>query len=553
MGKVWSVDAVAKNRSTSFYGNLVALSESPLVEGLIYAGSDDGLVQVTGDGGGAWRQVDSLPGVPDQGYINDIEASRHDPDTVYVAVNHHKNGDFTPYVLKSTDRGATWTSIAGDPEDGGLPARGSVYALDEDHEQAGLLFAGTEFGAFFSLPGSDRWVQLKGGVPTIAVRDLAVQRRENDLVLGTFGRGFYVLDDYTPLRHVTAERLEDEAILFPPREALMYMESYPLAMRANPFVGDAHYFAPNPPFGAVFTYYLKEGLETRADKRRKAEKETEEEGGSVSYPSWDELRAEDREEDPAILITVRDADGHVVRHLEGPTGAGFHRVAWDLRFPAPDPASVTPREPGPFSSAIQGPMAVPGTYQVSIARRVDGEVTPLGEPQNFRARALGLGTLAADDEAALLDFQQKAARLQRAVLGTAEAFGEAQNRIDHLKVALRDTPAANPELGQRLRALEGQLADLGIDLFGDWTIRRRSEPTLPSILQRMDRIVSSQWISTAAPTATSRREYEIAAEAFGPLLDTFRQLVDNDLEAIEDELEAAGAPWTPGRIPVWEP
>ena len=550
MGKVWSVDAVSKNRSTSPYGNTVSLSESPVIAGLIYAGTDDGLIQVTGDDGGSWRKIESVPGVPDGTYVNDLVASLHDADTVYAAFNNHKRGDFAPYLLKSTDRGTTWTPLAGDAEAGGLPARGSVYAVDEDHASSGLLFAGTEFGAYFSR-GDGRWVKLSG-VPTIAVRDIEIQRRENDLVLGTFGRGFYILDDFTPLRLAAPERLEEEAILFPVKDALMYMETYRLAMRENPFVGDAHYFAPNPPFGAVFTYYLKDGLETLAEQRRAAEKEVEEAGGTVAYPTWDELRAEAREEQPAVLLTVRDADGQVVRHLEGPVGSGFHRVAWDLRFPSPNPASTGPVEVGPFDDPIIGPMVVPGSYTVALARRQGGEVTSLGEPQTFDAVPLGLGTLKAGDKAALLAFQRRTARLQRAVLGADAAAAEAENRIAHLKVALRDAPAADPALGQRLRALEDRLRDLLIELRGDLVVGSHSEPTSPSILQRVDRVISGHWTSTSGVTGTHRRNYEIAAEAFGPLLEQLRQLIGVELKALEDELEAAGGPWTPGRLPVWQ-
>ena len=556
MGKVWSVDAVSKNRSTSPYGNIVSLTESPVNAGLIYAGTDDGLIQVTEDGGGTWRKIESVPGVPERTYVNDLVASRHDAGTVYAAFNNHKNGDFAPYLLKSTDRGATWTSIAGDaagtgPEAGGLPGRGSVYTVVEDHEQPNLLFAGTEFGAYFTQ-GDGRWVELTGGMPTIAVRDIELQRRENDVVLGTFGRGFYVLDDYTPLRHASPKRLEEEAILFPVKDTPMYMESHLLAMRENPFVGDAHYFAPNPPFGAVFIYYLKDGLETLAGTRRAAEKKTEEEGGAIAYPSWDELRAEAREEAPAIVLTVKDADGHVVRRLEGPTGSGFHRVAWDLRFPPPNPASVTPVEIGAFSDPIIGPMVVPGTYSVALARRAGGETTSLGEAQTFDAAALGAGTLEAKDKAALLAFQRRTARLQRAVLGADSAAAEAENRIAHLKVALHDAPAADPALGKRLRAVEHRLKDLLVALRGDGVVASHAEPTSPSILQRVDRVVSGQWSATAGITGTHRRNYEIAAEAFGPMLEQLRQLIGVDLVAIEDALEAAGGPWTPGRVPVWE-
>ncbi|MEM7585265.1 MAG: glycosyl hydrolase [Acidobacteriota bacterium] len=552
MDKVWSIDAVAKNRSTSIYGNVVSLTESPQVEGLIYAGTDDGLIQVTGDGGGTWRRLDSFPDIPELTYVNDLEASQHDPDTVYAAFNNHKSGDFKPYLLKSTDRGATWTSISG-TGDSGLPERGSVYAVVEDHVQPGLLFAGTENGVYFSH-GDGRWVELTGGMPTVQVRDLVIQRRENDLVLGTFGRGFYVLDDYSPLRLATPERLKDEAMMLPVKETPMYLEHHLLAMRNNPFVGDDTYYAPNPPFGAIFTYYLRDSLETRTERRREAESETEEAGGEVEIPSLDDLRAEAREDQPAILLTVRDAEGNVVRRLEGPTSAGFHRIAWDLRFPAPDPASVTPVEDGPFSDPTVGPLVVPGTYEVELAQRIDGEVAALDASQTFETTPISLGTLPAEDRAELLAFQRQTAKLQRAVLGAASALHEAQDRIAHLHVAWRDTPAADASLRDRLRALELELDDLSLELLGDPIAGRHSRPSSPSIFNRVDRVVSGHWAySTSSATTTQRRNYDTAAEAFGPLLERLHKLIGGELKAIEDELEAADAPWTPGRLPVWKP
>ena len=193
MGKVWGPDAVAKGASTSFYGNIVSLEESPLVEGLLYVGTDDGLVQVSEDGGKTWRRQETFPGVPEMSYVSDLFASRFDANVVYAAFNNHKSGDFKPYLLRSGDRGRTWTSVTAD-----LPARGSAWTIAEDTVEKDLLFAGTEFGLFFSRDGGKKWVQLKGGMPVIAVRDLAIQKRESDLVVATFGRGFYVLDDLTP-------------------------------------------------------------------------------------------------------------------------------------------------------------------------------------------------------------------------------------------------------------------------------------------------------------------------------------------------------------------
>src|SRR5207244_4992653 len=198
MGKLWGPDAVAKHQSTSFYGNCIALSESPKKEGLLYVGTDDGLVQVTEDGGERWRRSEKFPGVPDKTYVTRLLASQHSEGTVYLAFDNHKNGDFAPYLLRSTDAGRTWQSIKGD-----LPERGSVLAIAEDHVRPDLLFAGTEFGLFFTVDGGKKWVRLKGGLPTIAVKDLAIQRQVDDLAVGTFGRGIYILDDYSPLREAT--------------------------------------------------------------------------------------------------------------------------------------------------------------------------------------------------------------------------------------------------------------------------------------------------------------------------------------------------------------
>jgi len=549
MGRVWGVDTVAKNRSTSFYGNIVSLSESPLVEGLIYVGTDDGLIQVTEDGGESWRKLEAVPGVPARSYVSDLESSLHDADTVYAAFDNHKAGDFKPYVLKSNDRGRTWTSIAGD-----LPQRGTVYTLGEDHELPSLLFAGTEFGAFFARDGGQRWVQIEGGIPTIAIRDLDIQRRENDLALGSFGRGFFILDDYSPLRLADKALLGRDAALFPVRKAWMYIPALPMGLREKSSMGDDLYTAPNPPFGAVFTYYLKEELKTRRTLRREQEQKIAEKSGDVSYPSWETLRAEDREEDPAILLTVRDAEGHVVRRLSGPVEAGFHRVAWDLRFPPPDPAALEPwKDDNPFDEPPMGPLAMPGTYTVSLAKRVDGELTPLGEPQTFTAEVLGAASLPPTDRAALLAFQQKTARLQRAVLGAVEAADEAQKRIEHLKKALDDTPAADPKLADELRGIETRLEDLQVQLTGDSTVSRRNEPTSPSIAERVGSVVGGHWTSTSAPTETHRQAYAIAAGAFADVLRRLQTLIEADLAGVEDRAEAAGAPWTPGRVPRWQP
>jgi photosystem II stability/assembly factor-like uncharacterized protein len=546
-GVVQSVDAVAKNRSTSYYGNIVALTESPIQEGLIYVGTDDGLIQVTEDGGQNWRAIDRVKGVPYMTYVAELTASRHDAGTVYAAFDNRKNGDLKPYVFKSNDMGRSWKSITKD-----LPERGTAFAVEQDHVDPNLLFVGTEFGLFFTYDEGGHWIQLKGGFPTIVVKDLDVQRRENDLAIGTFGRGIWILDDYTPLRFLTPERLE-EPILFPVKKTYLYYESTPLGGKGAGNRGDGFYFAPNPPNGSVFTYYLKEGLKTREQARRDKEKEQFKSNKRVEFPSWDELRLEDREEDPAIIFTIRDADGDVVRRMTGPVEKGIHRVHWDMFYPSSRPALKSPwKRSNPWQQAPRGPMAAPGTYTVSMAKKVDGVVTPLGEPQSFEAVPLGLATLPAKDYEELLDFQQQTAALQRAVLGAARTVDDAQNRIDHIQVALRDTPGADPNWVVEVRELELRLDDLRIELQGDRTMSSRMEPTPPSISGRVNSIVYGSWNSTSSPTKTNVENLRWAEEAFGPVLSKLTELVESDLKALEAKLEAAGAPHTPGRVPQYK-
>jgi photosystem II stability/assembly factor-like uncharacterized protein len=547
MGRVWSVDAVSKNASTSPYGNVVSLDESPLVEGLLYAGTDDGLIQVTEDGGETWREIDTVEGVPERTYVSALIASHHEPDRVYAAFDNHKRGDFAPYLLVSEDRGQSWSSLSS-----ALPERGSVYSLAEDPEDPSLLFAGTEFGVFASIDRGEHWVQLKGGIPIIAVRDLDIQAREVDLVVGTFGRGIYILDDYTPLRGLEPATLEkDGPTLFPVSEALMYMPTAPLGLRQKAFQGDSFYSVPNPPPSALITYHLPETLETAADARRKAELEKREEGEPIEYPTWEELEAEDREDEPAMVLTIRDSAGEVVRRLTGPTRAGFHRVRWNLRHPAPNPVSVAGEDGSFWGAGPEGPMIVPGTYQVSLAKKLNGELVPVGQSQSFDAVPLGAATLEAQDREALLAFQEKTADLQRAVLGAVRAVREADERIEHVRQAILETPSAGPDLMQQARELEVRLADLRERLTGDRTKRSRNAPTLPGIAQRVSNIVQGHWRATSAPTETHQRNYEIAAEQFGAWLPEFRQLVEAELGQLEQRLEELGAPWTPGRIPSW--
>ena len=550
MGKVWGPDAVAKNASTSFYGNIVAMAESPKKDGVLYVGTDDGLIQMTEDGGATWNKVEKFPGVPENTYVSRLAASHFDDRTVYAAFENHKEGDFKPYLLKSTDAGKTWTSIASN-----LPENGSVLAFAEDNVNSNLLFVGTEFGAYFSNDGGKKWVQLKGGLPTIAVRDIVVHPREGDLVIATFGRGFYVLDDITPLRVFSPEVFSHEATVFPVKNTMMYMEAFPLGGRGKSFQGDALYMAENPPYGVTFTYYLKSKLKTLKEKRQDAEKEAAKKKQPFQYPTNDQLRAEAEEEAPSVFFTILDAQGKPLRRVGAPNKEGLNRVAWDFHYPNPALRPAAPQGEGDEdfpADRSTGPLVMPGKYGVILSQKSEGKITDLTQPLWFNVYAEGTSSMKAEDHQALLDFQQKVARLYRAASGANKSADDLRAHLKQIKLALNEVPWADRGLTNRADNIEKQLNAIQRELRGDTALQARNENVPTAILGRIQGIMGDTRMTIQRPMQLHMDSYKVAAQEFTGVLDRLRNLIENDMTSLEKDMESAGAPWTPGRIPTWQ-
>lgn len=537
MGRIQSIDAIAKHGSTSPYGAIVAFSESPLNADLLITGTDDGLIQITEDGGENWRKIDGdrLPGAPTRSYVNAVLASQHDENTIYAVLNHHKYGDFKPYVFKSTDKGDTWMAISAN-----LPERGSAYTIAEDHVDPDLLFVGTEFACFFSKDGGDYWKKISG-LPTIAVRDMAIQERENDLVIATFGRGFYILDDYSPLRGMTEETLAKEAHLFPIKPGLMFVESAPLGWDRTGFQGHAFYAAKNPPIGATFTYFIKDKIKTLQQERQEAEKKAIKNGEAIPFPTYDEWVAEKEEDGPSLELVIQDEDGNIVRKLTSGYKTGVNRITWSGRLVNLGPANSRSK-PG------DGTMALPGTYSVTIFRHHNGETKQLTEPESFELKALENTTLPAENRAKLVAFQKETAEFQRVFSGATAMLSDAGNKVAAMQKAVLALSSPSADWLGELKKMETTIANIRKDIYGDRLASQLDMDTQPSISGRLSSVANGLYGSTSSPTQTMREQFVIVKEEFGPVFQKIKTLVNNDIKAMEEKLEEAGAPYTPGRM-----
>lgn len=494
MGKVWSVDAVAKNQSTSIYGNIVSLEESPLQPGLLYAGTDDGAIWVSQNDGTSWEQYTQFPGIPEHTYVQDLVADRYDPAVVYALFNNHKNGDFKPYILKSSNYGKSWNSIHSD-----LPERGSVYAMEQDHIRPDLFFVGTEFGVYTTLNGGDSWLKFSNGLPTIAIRDLEIQRSHSDLVLASFGRGFYVLDNYSALREISEETLQNDVYVFKPDTGLMYHPATPQVYRDKGFQGERFYLAENPPFGLTFHYYLNKDLNAPKPDRDK-----------TPYPDASALRAEDRDMGTSLLVDILDSEGKLVRRMKGKTSKGMNAITWDFRV-ADGRISDTEKE-AIWTDKGTAHMALPGTYKIQLFQARSNEITPLTEPVAFECTALNRASLPARDQLGVDSFFRDLRSLGRRVDVAKYRMEKAWEfyvmfRSEALHAGLSD----NGLMGEfdAMRQLKFAADSL---LNGDESLTKREFETLPGLEERVGYTAYYAWNSSSAITSTQRMNAEIVQE-----------------------------------------
>lgn len=504
MGKPWGRDAISRHEGTAAYGNISTIDESPIEQGLLYVATDDGLVQVSRDGGQTWKKIERFPGVPERAWVSRVIASHHAEGTVYVTFDAHKSNDFEPYVLKSTDYGDTWTSIASN-----LP-EGSLHVIREHPRNPALLFVGSEFGVFFTIDGGGSWIPLKNNLPTISVHDMVIHPRENDLVLGTHGRGFWILDDIRPLEELTPVLLAAPATLFPARPAMQFNPSDP----GFGDQGERFFQAPNPPFGVTLTAFFPKALA--------------------------------RGQQPRIDIVA--GDGRVVRTLDVPGTAGMHRVTWDLRWEPPYTVE-TPQGGGGgfFGGAPRGPFVMPGEYTARLT--VTGEGAPAPQQAPVVVEPDLLVPMSDADRQALHQIRMQAWELQRRVQAAVQTAEQTRAQMDAAKKAM--TGVTVPEaVTKESGALDKEIDDLIAAIRG---ARGRGfggggeVVPVPSIQQRLNGAAGAINNVTSLPTADQREAIASADAEFRRELPRLNAVISTRMPAFLASLDEAGVPWSIGR------
>ncbi|GAB5380153.1 MAG: hypothetical protein Alis3KO_24620 [Aliiglaciecola sp.] len=535
MDRTWSVNSGFDLLAMSNFNTIANIAESPLDENILYAGTDDGLIQVTSNGGQDWKRysIGKIRGVPETAYVNDIRADLFDKDTVYAALDNHKYGDYKPYLIKSTNRGKSWKSIASN-----LPDKHLVWRIVQDHVNKNLLFVGTEFGLFFTVDGGQQWTELNGGVPTISFRDVQIQRRENDLVAGSFGRGIYILDDYTPLRSINKESLQNEALLFAPRDALWYI---PESLHTDSH-GDFEYRAENPDFGATFTYYLRDGVKSLSKQREEQEKKGIEKDKYPLYPSWDRVEEELREAEPEVYVLIKNAQGRVIRKVDSKVEKGLHRVTWDLRMPS---ANALGTSSSFFGDT--GPLVAPGEYSASLYATVNGKTSELTDSVSFKIKPLHTetvpGGVSPQQRSALL---LEVENLRRQVSMASGQIGDLKAQLKSFRTALDRSSAVAGNLEQTYHQLRTAVFAAQETLDGQRS--RDGMGTSPATVSSRLFMIEFARANTWGLTSTQKEQMVFVQDALNVLLPQLNNLQQTEFPAFKQSLLEAGAPWMPAGL-----
>ncbi|HEX3559825.1 MAG TPA: hypothetical protein VHU19_11515 [Pyrinomonadaceae bacterium] len=485
-----------ENTGAEYHTTIISFAESPLRAGTLWAGTDDGNLQLTNDGGKGWRNVvKNVPGLAPFSPVSHVEPSRVEPDLTYVAFDRHMLDDRRPYVFKTADGGRSFQNITGN-----LPADAYVHIVREDPKNPHLLYAGTERGLYVSYTGGGNWTSLAlKNLPSVAVHDIIVHPRDNDLIIATHGRSIYVLDDATPIQQLTPEVAREDAHLFDVRPALRY------AARMSRYgIGDKVFNGANPPYGALVSYYLK----AKPDDKTK------------------------------VKIQILDAGGKVVSEIENAAKErGLNRVNWNLRFGGPQVRRPSTDEETQFTGGPRGPQVLPGTYTVrllvgdkSFERKVEVRLDPTV-------------SVPAADLQATLDMELRLRDMQTTTNSALRTLDSLKSQLDFVERTVRDRLGAADvpkELADSLSAQKKRVEELSNKLAqpeGGLGVEGRAQ-----LVDRIGGLFFTLDSTDAAPTPAEREFYGVLQREFDARIAEVNKFLSETVPQLNDALRRAGAP-----------
>lgn len=517
----------------STYNTITSIAESPLNEQVLYVGTDDGLFQSTKDGGNTWSKLDikNIKGVPERAYINDIKADLFDVNKVYLLIDAHKQGNFKPFVLVSSDGGKSWKDMSGN-----LPDKHYAWRIVQDHVNPKLFFLGTEFGLFFTLDEGVNWVQLKGGLPTISFRDLAIQRRENDLVAASFGRSFYILDDYSFLRELNAEALSSDATLFSLRDAYLFRLRRDGRQKSGS-LGGQHFYGSNPAHGATFTYYIKESYTTKLEARKKNESQLNQSNENIPFPGWQEMVNEKYDRSPSYWLIIKDISGNILRRLKLSNTKGIHRITWDMKASSGYP--VGPNDKMDNKSGLW--YVSSGIYYAQIYREEDGKFVRLDEQQEFSLKPLERSSLPEKSVKEKKEYAQAYmnAQIRRSKMNLR--FSKLEKNLKALRVSEQRINSTFSDELSAIMALQKKADSLKISLYGNPFKNAIGEKVNPTLGDRLNAAGSSLWASNYGPTETAIQSLKIANSLMSEY-EKWLDALEAEMKRIYAAIRSQGAP-----------
>ena len=491
-----------ENTSAEYHSTIISLAESPLQKGQVWVGTDDGNLQLTSDGGKTWSNlIGSVGGVPANSPVSHVEPSRVSAQTAYVAFDRHMFDDFRPYIFKTTNGGKSWSPIAGN-----LPAKAYVQVVREDPKNQAVLYAGTEIGLFVSYNGGKEWIPLNlKNMPNVAVHDIVVHPRENDLIVATHGRSLWIFDDATPIQRMTSAIINSNAHIFPVRAGLRFASFF-----TRYGIGDKVFTGPNPPYGALITYYLKDKLDDKA----------------------------------TFKIEIRDESGKLVQELNRPSREkGLNRIAWNLRYGGAEVRRPPSAEETAFGGPPRGPQVLPGSYTVKL---IVGDKT---FQETIEVRLDPTINVALADLQAQLELQMKLRDMQSATNTALRFLDSIEEQLKHTETTVKNlNKEPDKELMKALEDYKKQIATLEDRLV------RRSEglgfPGKSQVTNRIGDLFFSVDGTNAAPTPYQRQYFQEIQPEFRERMAEANRFIKDTIPQWNEKLKAWNAPTLTTRIPI---